>query len=128
MGDDDTRTIGEEPVDLVAHLMDWNQIRHVLVEDADNRLVGIVSQRALLRLVGSYHPEQLDGPLPVSEVMQANPVTVTPETSTLEAIELMRRHRISCLPVVKGAHLVGMVTESQFMAIAGRLLEEKLRE
>ena len=100
----------------------------VTVEDADNRLVGIVSQRALLRLVGSYHPEQLDGPLPVSEVMQANPVTVTPETSTLEAIELMRRHRISCLPVVKGAHLVGMVTESQFMAIAGRLLEEKLRE
>ena len=72
--------------------------------------------------------EQLDGPLPVSEVMQANPVTVTPETSTLEAIELMRRHKMSCLPVVKGSHLVGIVTESQFMAIAGRLLEENLRE
>ncbi len=127
--DTDLVTVNEhEPVDLVAHLMDWNQIRHVLVEDADNRLVGIVSQRALLRLVGSYHPEQLDGPLPVSEVMQGNPVTVTPETSTLEAIELMRRHKMSCLPVVKGAHLVGVVTESQFMAIAGRLLEEKLRE
>jgi CBS domain-containing protein/gamma-glutamyl:cysteine ligase YbdK (ATP-grasp superfamily) len=127
--DTDLVTVNEhEPVDLVAHLMDWNQIRHVLVEDDDNRLVGIVSQRALLRLVGSYHPEQLDGPLPVSDIMQRHPVTVTPETSTLDAIELMRRHKMSCLPVVKGSHLVGIVTEAQFMAIAGRLLEEKLRE
>jgi CBS domain-containing protein len=127
--DTDLVTVNQqEPVDLVANLMDWNNIRHVLVEDADNRLVGIVSQRALLRLVGRYHPEQLDGPMAVSEIMQSDPVSVSPETSTLEAIELMRRHRLSCLPVVKSGHLVGMVTETQFMAIAGELLEQKLRE
>ena len=127
--DTDLVTVGEdEPVDLVAHLMDWNNIRHVLVEDAENHLVGIVSQRALVRLVGSYHPEQLGGPLPVSSVMQADPVTVAPEASSLEAIELMRRLRLSCLPVVKNGHLVGVVTENQFMRIAGQLLEEKLRE
>jgi CBS domain-containing protein len=125
----DLVTVNEhEPVDLVAHLMDWNHIRHVLVEDDDNRLVGIVSQRILLRLVGSYHPEQLDGPMPVSAVMQTNPVTVSPETATLEAIELMRNHQLSCLPVVKNDRLVGIVNEAQFMAIAGQLLEEKLRE
>jgi CBS domain-containing protein len=127
--DTDLVTVNEhEPVELVAHLMDWNHVRHVLVEDDDNRLVGLVSQRALLRLVGTYHPEQLDGPMPVSEVMQADPVTVAPETSTLEAIELMRRHRMSCLPVIKHGHLVGIVTETQFMAMAGQLLEQKLRE
>jgi CBS domain-containing protein/gamma-glutamyl:cysteine ligase YbdK (ATP-grasp superfamily) len=125
----DLVTVNEqEPVDLVAHLMDWNKIRHVLVEDDDNRLVGMVSQSVLLRLVGTYHPEQREGPLPVAEVMQRNLVTVAPETSTLEAIELMRRHRFSCLPVVKNDHLVGVVTETQFMAIAGQLLEQKLRE
>ena len=127
--DTDLVTVNEhEPVDLVAHLMVWNQIRHVLVEDDENRLVGMVSQRALLRLVGTYHPEQLDGPLPVSEIMQRDPATVSPESSTLEAIEMMRRHGWSCLPVVKNGKLVGMVTESQFMAIAGQLLEERLRE
>ncbi len=127
--DTDLMTVGEdEPVDLVAHLMDWNNIRHVLVEDAENHLVGIVSQRALVRLVGTYHPEQLGGPLPVSTVMQADPLTVAPETSSLEAIELMRHHRLSCLPVVKNGHLVGVITENQFMRIAGQLLEEKLRE
>jgi CBS domain-containing protein len=78
--------------------------------------------------VGTYHPEQMDGPLPVSEIMTRNPVTVTPETSTVDAIELMRRNRWSCLPVIKNDALVGVLTETQLMAIAGQLLEQKLRE
>ena len=40
----------------------------------------------------------------------------------------MRSNRWSCLPVVKNDHLVGMLTETQLMDIAGQLLEEKLRE
>jgi CBS domain-containing protein len=60
--------------------------------------------------------------------MQKDPQTVTPETRTLEAIELMRRHRIGCLPVVSNGHLVGIVTEADFMKIAGQLLEQQLRE
>jgi CBS domain-containing protein len=78
--------------------------------------------------VGTYHPEHRDGPLPVSEIMQRDPVTVTPETSTVEAIDIMRRNRWSCLPVIKDGHLVGVVTETLLMAIAGQLLEQKLRE
>jgi len=125
----DLITVGpDEPVELVTHLMEWNRVRHVLVEDEDNRLVGIVSRRSLLPLVGSYDPESIEGPLPVSEIMQPDPITVSPETTTLEAIELMRQHRISCLPVVKNGHLVGTVTQDQYMEIAGRLLEQKLRE
>ncbi len=118
----------DEPVDLVANLMVWNNIRHVLVEDADHRLAGVVSQRALLRLVGTYHPEQMEGPMAVSEVMAKNPVTVEPETPTVDAIELMRRNRWSCLPVTKNGTLVGILNETQLMAIAGQLLEQKLRE
>jgi CBS domain-containing protein len=117
-----------EPVDLVANLMVWNNIRHVMVEDAENHLVGMVSQRSLVKLVGTYHPEHREGPLPVAEIMQREPVTVTPETSTVEAIDIMRRKGWSCLPVIKDDRLVGVVTENQLMAIAGQLLEEKLRE
>jgi CBS domain-containing protein/gamma-glutamylcysteine synthetase len=127
--DTDLVTVNQhEPVDLVAHLMEWNHIRHVLVEDENSHLVGVVSQRALLPLVGSYHPEKLESPMPVSEVMVTDPVTVSPETSTLEAVELMRKNRWACLPVVKNGHLVGVVTESLFMAIASQLLEERLGE
>jgi CBS domain-containing protein/gamma-glutamyl:cysteine ligase YbdK (ATP-grasp superfamily) len=126
--DTDIVTVNEnEPVDLVSNLMVWNNIRHVMVEDDENHLVGLVSQRRVLRLVGTYHPET-SGPLPVSEVMQADPETVTPETSTVEAIGLMRANGWACLPVVKNDHLVGVLTESKLMEIAGKLLEEKLRE
>jgi len=126
--DTDIVTVNQhEPVDLVANLMVWNNIRHVMVEDDENRLVGLVSQRKVLRLVGTYHPET-EGPLPVSEVMQPDPKTVTPETSTVEAIGLMRSNGWACLPVVKNDHLVGVLTESKLMEIAGKLLEEKLRE
>jgi CBS domain-containing protein len=127
--DTDIVTVNDhEPVDLVAKLMVWNNIRHVMVEDDENRLVGLVSQRKLLGLVGTYNPEQMESPLPVSEIMKRDPQTITPETSTLEAIDLMRSNGWSCLPVVKDDHLVGVLTESKLMEIAGALLEEKLKE
>jgi len=127
--DTDILTVNEhEPVELVAQLMDWNNIRYVLVEDDENRLVGQVSQRVLLRLVGNYNPDQRDSPMPVSEIMQTAPVTVAPETTTLETITLMRRHRMSCLPVVKNGQLIGRVTERQFMIMARQLLVEKLEK
>jgi CBS domain-containing protein len=44
----------------------------------------------------------------------------------MEAIEIMRRERISCLPVVQEDRLVGLVTERDFMPIAYELLEERL--
>ena len=54
-------------------------------------------------------------------------VTASPTMSTLEAIRLMRESRVSCLPVVdKRKRLVGIVTERDFMAIAGQLLEAYL--
>ena len=39
----------------------------------------------------------------------------------------MRTHRVGCLPVVQGGRLIGMVTERNFMTIAGQLLEQQLR-
>ena len=118
----------EEAIDLVANLMDWHRIHHVPVEDNDHRLVGLVSHRPLLRFLASDEGRREEGPTPVSRVMATDLVTVGPETSTLAAIDVMREHRISCLPVVKDERLIGIVTEHDFMRIAGTLLEEMLRE
>jgi CBS domain-containing protein len=117
----------EELIDLVAFLMDRKQIRHVLVEDDDHRLTGIVSYRSLLRLIAQEGAERAPD-LPVREIMETDPLSVTPETTTLEAIDLMRKHRVSCLPVVRDGKLVGIVSERDFMPIAYHLLEERLKE
>ena len=118
----------DESLDLVASLMEWKRIRHVPVEDDRHNLVGLVSYRSLLRLVarGILEPKQKQ--IAVSELMKRDPVTIAPETSTVEAIELMRRHKISCLPVVKGRQLVGIVTERDLVNLAAELLEKQLGE
>jgi CBS domain-containing protein/gamma-glutamylcysteine synthetase len=118
----------DELVDLVAFLMDRKQIRHVLVEDDEHRLVGLVSYRSILRLVAEGEDETAAEERPVKTVMERNPVTVAPETLTSRAIELMRTHRVSCLPVIKGGKLVGLVSERDFMPIAYQLLEERLQD
>lgn len=116
----------DELVELVAYLMDLRNIRHVLIEDNDHRLVGIVSYRSILRLMAQGRTREEAESMPVSEVMEQHPVTVTPETTTLDAIRKMRSHKVSALPVVKDGQLVGLVTEIDFMPMAYHLLEERL--
>ena len=119
---------GEDTVDLVANMMDWENIRHVPVEDEKHQLVGLVSYRALLRMLAKDRRGESGSSLPVAEIMKTDLLTVTPETPTGTAIELMREHQIGCLPVVKDGRLVGILTEHDFMVITRELLCEKLRE
>lgn len=118
----------DEPIELAVNLMRWHRIHHVPVEDNEHRLVGLVSYRPLLRFLASEEWRGREAPVPVSRVMQRELVTVSPETTTREAIETMRRHAVGSLPVVRHGRLVGMVTERDFLRIAGRLLEDLLRD
>lgn len=114
----------EESVDLVARMMDWQRIRHVLVEDEGNRLTGLVSYRSVLSFLADRKPG--DPPKPVGELMKRNLRTINPETKTLDAIRLMKKERVGCLPVVKNDRLVGIVTERDFMFLARDLIEQVL--
>jgi CBS domain-containing protein len=60
--------------------------------------------------------------------MKRDPITVSPETTTLEAIQIMRREHIGCLPVLDNNRLAGIVSEYDFMRIASDLLEKRLKE
>ena len=117
----------DELVEMVAYLMHARQIRHVLIEDSEHRLVGIVSYRSILRLMSEGRTRTEVENMPVSEVMERKPVTVAPETPTLVAIDQMRRHRVSALPVVKDGQLVGLVSETDYMPMAYHLLEDALQ-
>jgi CBS domain-containing protein len=118
----------EELVELVASLMDWNKIEHVLVEDREHRLVGLVTHRNLLRYLSSSGTgdEQVD--VPVKDIMIRNPITISPETLTSDAVYLMRQKGINSLPVVRDGQLVGIITERDFYRIAGELLDDSMEE
>ncbi|HEY3580639.1 MAG TPA: CBS domain-containing protein, partial [Pyrinomonadaceae bacterium] len=116
----------DDLIDLAASVMDWRHIRHVPVEDAAGRLVGLVTHRGLLRVMSSGNRFVDRSPVTVRQVMVENPVTVSPATSSLEAIEVMRRNRVGCLPVVEGEELVGIVTSYDFLEASARLFKQHL--
>jgi CBS domain-containing protein len=60
----------------------------------------------------------------VKELMIKDPITATPETTSLEAIKLMVEHKIGCLPVIRGKQLIGIVTENDFVKCSNVLFHE----
>jgi CBS domain-containing protein len=115
----------DDIVDFAATLMDWRHIRHVPVEDDKGMLVGLVSHRALLRLVAQGRMGK-DHRVTVEEIMNPEPITVHPDTSTVEAIQIMRREGLACLPVIRDNKLVGIVSEHDLIIVASHLLEARL--
>jgi CBS domain-containing protein len=123
----DLRTLRPgDHVDLAAALMDWVHVRHIPVEDEAGALVGVVTHRAIVRLFArGAAPTR---PVAVHEIMKRDPLSVPPSLPTLEAMRLMRRRGVGCLPVVDEGRLVGLVTERDFIRVAEGLLEARLGE
>jgi CBS domain-containing protein len=116
----------DELVEMAAFLMDRKQIRHVPVEDERHRLVGLLSYREILKMMAESPGRGIPQDVEVREVMDPAPTSVSPDTLTVDAIEIMRENGLSCLPVVKEDRLVGLVSEREFLPIAYQLLNEKL--
>jgi CBS domain-containing protein len=53
----------------------------------------------------------------VKDAMTKNPVVCTADTHLREAVSLFRKHHIGGLPVMEGAELVGMLTESDLISL-----------
>jgi len=117
----------DDVLDLAASLMHWRHVRHVPVEDDAGCLIGIVSHRDLIELLASGK-FGVSKAIPIRSVMKTSLITVTPGTSALDALNLMREGNIGCLPVVKGDQLVGLVTAYDFLTVSAKLFEEKLTQ
>ena len=115
----------DDVVDLAAALMDWRHIRHVPVENTEHQLVGLLTHRTLMRVLARSMGRERR-PIPVREVMQRNLVTVGPATPTLDAMTLMEKHGIACLPVVEDGRLVGILTERDLIRVAKGLMTHHL--
>ncbi len=73
-----------------------------------SRLVGILTERDVLTKVATTL-EKLD--VPVDDIMTANPITVTPDSSAADALWLMDEKKFRNLPVVgQNGHIVGNMT------------------
>jgi CBS domain-containing protein len=104
-------------------VMRLGRIRHLLVVHDDGELAGVLSQRdlflgGLLRALGygAHAKAQALSPRVVKEAMVADPLTTTPNTPLEDAARVMLDNKIGCLPVIDKGKLVGIITESDFVA------------
>ena len=108
-------------------VMRLGRIRHILVVHDDGELAGVLSQRdlflgGLLRALGfgSHAKTQALSTMLVKDAMAADPITTTPSTKLTDAAAIMLKNKIGCLPVLDKGKLVGIVTESDFVAHVAR--------
>lgn len=125
---DAPKTLGRnDQLTLADDVMSAARIRHLPVLDEDGRLCGILSQRDMFRGAlaaalgyGTAAQRKMLSMLVVKEVMTTDVVTIHPDASLAEAAKLMLERKVGCLPVIEAGRLVGIVTESDFVALAAR--------
>jgi CBS domain-containing membrane protein len=90
-------------------------IRHLPVVDDRGHVVGIVSDRDLLKAIGAKKAKTQR----LGAVMTRDVRTVRPVTSAHAAVELMLEGKFGALPVVgEDGVMVGIVTETDFLGLA----------
>ncbi len=88
-------------------------VRHLVVVDERERVIGLLSERDL----GGRHGAQLRHLKLVRDLMTPDPIVLDPESEVRQAAELLRGFSIGCFPVVSEGALVGIVTTSDLLDI-----------
>ncbi len=104
-----------------ANLMNDRYFRHCVVVDSHGHIVGVISDRDILRAL-ARNPNARSKSL--EQVMTHNPVTVRRHTPIADAVGKILSKRINCLPVVEDdGSVCGIVTSTDLLKSYQQLLE-----
>ena len=98
----------DTPVMELVAIIASRRIGAVLVLDDTGQLVGIVSERDVVKALASQGPSIVA--LHAGNIMTATVTTVTPQTTINEAMELMDRGYFRHLPVLDQDKLLGIIS------------------
>ena len=118
--DPQTLDVGSTLLDA-ALLLRRAELRHIPILE-DGRLVGVLTDRD----VGRVAPSVLSRVSPqeynrffeetlLGKVMTRNPLSIAPDAPLAEAVNLLFRNKLGCLPVLDGDSLVGIITVSDML-------------
>ena len=108
-------------------LMQESRIHHLPVVEND-QLVGLVTLTNVLAATDSFLRED-DSRIHAKEIiirdiMVTDVATVDEHASLRQAALFLEKHRIGCLPVMNDGKLIGIITDTDFVAVAINLLEQ----
>jgi CBS domain-containing protein len=107
---------GREVVTIAPHMtlmeaartLSGKRIGAVVVSDADNPVLGILSERDIVRAIAAGGTAALDQP--VSRYMTAKVVTCTSRSAINDLMETMTTGKFRHVPIVENGRLVGIVS------------------
>ena len=108
-------------------LMHEHRIHHLPVLDGD-KLIGLISLTNVLAATDSFlrddgsriHADEIG----ITDAMVTDVATVDVSASLRHAALFLEKHKICCLPVMDNEDLVGIITDTDFVAVAINLLEQ----
>jgi CBS domain-containing protein len=92
----------------LAQQLSARRIGSVLVLDGESSVVGIVSERDLVRAFASHGAKAMD--LEARQVMTRDVITCDPDDSIDQVMQTMTSGRFRHLPVVRHGELLGLVS------------------
>lgn len=95
-------------------------VRHLIVVDKQDKLVGVVSEADFMHHMGMEYLVELKT---VSSAMTRNPLTLKEDATLADAVDLMDKHRISCVIVTRDHIPVGILTERDTVALARTVID-----
>ena len=114
----------EMSVGEASDLMKREKVHRLPVLDKDKNLVGVITEKDVLHASPSpatslsiHEMAYLLSKLKVRDLMTKDVVTISEDTTVEEAARLMVDQDLSCLPVVQGNKLVGIVSKSDMFRI-----------
>ena len=98
----------EDTLSAVAALLHTRRVGAFIVADRAGKVVGIISERDIIRAIATDGPEALSQP--VNDIMTKDVFSAGPAETVDVLLERMTDRRIRHLPVMDGAHLIGIVS------------------
>ncbi len=108
-------------------LMQDNRIHHLPVVEGD-KLVGLITLTNVLAATDSFLRDDSSrihaNDIGIKDAMVTDVATVDVNASLRHAALFLEKHKIGCLPVLDDDKLVGIITDTDFVAVAINLLEQ----
>lgn len=95
---------------------------HLPIVNEKTDLVGMLSSNDMLNalttqsvLLKEMNQKNLNRAIDISEIMTPNPITISPDATIKEALEIFCENKIHALPVVQKNKLVGIITSNDLL-------------
>lgn len=101
-------TIYEDDLaEMATQIMKWKNIHHLPVENQAGEITGLLTWTQMQNFQKSGHDKHSYS---VGDIMTSDIFLAHQGMLITEAIEIMKRNEIGCLPVVHNKHLIGIIT------------------